>query len=164
MYEPGRGMDSYYKTYFKNQIGGSYISPYVYKGKRIMKGRGVGSVLSGLFKSVAPALKSGAKALGRKALETATDVAADLVDGKSFKQSARDRLRDSGRDLMGDVRMAIGRSGSRKQKRQMSFDDDDDDEDFMDAPLPKAPRRNTRRGKRPRGRARGSGKPRNVFY
>ena len=50
----------------------------------------MGSILGGLFTRALPFLKSGAEILGKPALNVATD----MIDGKSFKESANDRLKE----------------------------------------------------------------------
>ena len=62
----------------------------VFYGARTQRGHGIGSVLGGLFGRALPFLKSGAEILGKQALNVATDV----IDGKSFKESAKDRLKE----------------------------------------------------------------------
>ena len=46
--------------------------------------------MGGLFRRALPFLKSGAEILGKQALNVSTD----MIDGKSFKESAKDRLKE----------------------------------------------------------------------
>ncbi len=59
---------------FFNQSGGGF------KGYRYQRGGfTLGSLFSGLFKSIAPMLKSAGKMVAKQALRTGLDVAGDLV-------------------------------------------------------------------------------------
>ena len=57
----------------------------MFYGARTQRGHGIGSLLGGLFRRALPFLKSEAEILGKQALNVATD----MIDGKSFKVSAR---------------------------------------------------------------------------
>ena len=71
--------------------------------------------MGSLFRRALPFLKSGAEILGKQALNVATD----MVDGKSFKESAKDRLKD-GIKTFASQREAIkqSRSGVRRKRRR----------------------------------------------
>ena len=75
------------------------------------------SVLGGLFRRALPFLKSGAEILGKQALNVTTD----MIDGKSFKELAKDRLKE-GITTFASQREAIQQSGSgvRKKRRHQS--------------------------------------------
>ena len=85
-----------------------------------MKGSGVGSLLGGLFKSIAPALKRGAKALGKQALRGAADFAGDPLQGDNVKVAAKKHLRERGKGLLNDVKVELARAppGKRVAKRK----------------------------------------------
>ena len=100
-----------YDDYYTKQSGG-YLP--VFYGARTQRGHGTGSVLRGLFKS--PFLKSTAEILGKQALNVITDI----IDGKSFRESARDRFKE-GINIFSSQREAIQQSGRgvrRKRHRQ----------------------------------------------
>ena len=102
-----------YEDYYTKQSGGELP---VFYGARTQRGHGIGSVLGGLFRRALPFLKSGAEILGKQALNVATD----MIDGKSFKESAKDRLKE-GIKTFASQREAIQQSGSgvrRKRRRQ----------------------------------------------
>ena len=115
----GRGDADFYSKYFRNQVGGSVTLP-VFRGRRLMKGSGIGSVLGGLFKSIAPALKRGAKVLGKQALRGATDFAGDILRGENAGVAAKKRLRERGKGLLDDVKVTLaeGPPGKRPAKRK----------------------------------------------
>ena len=52
----------------------------------------MGSMLSGLFRSAIPMLKRGLATFGKHALKTGLEIAGDVADGSSFKDSAKARF------------------------------------------------------------------------
>jgi hypothetical protein len=64
----------------------------VFYGQRIQRGHGIGSIFSGLFRTVFPILKKVAPVIGRKALQTGIQIASDVADGRSFKDAAKSRV------------------------------------------------------------------------
>lgn len=96
-----------------------------HKGREIQRGRGLGSFLSGLFRTVAPyaktglkqTLKSGSKfvkskavkKIGKKALKelanTAVEISADAMEGKKInKQDIKNRLQKARKNIAKTVR------------------------------------------------------------
>ena len=63
-------------------------------------GHGFGSLFSGLLRTVAPLIKRGAVALGKRALATGAQIAGDVVAGKNVKKAAKRRATAAGRNLM----------------------------------------------------------------
>lgn len=112
--------DSYY-TFFKDSIGegpGTYLTgigqvyrttPRYQRGYGLLgiennafapHGQGLGSILSSLWKVAAPMIKTGAKKLGSAALDVATNVAADALQGKDIRESAKEHLTNQGTQLL----------------------------------------------------------------
>lgn len=108
-----------YVDFFKDSIGqgpGKYYSGIgeVYRsGSRYQKGYGLlgtssyyyrgegfGNILSSLWKMAYPMLKTGAKTLGTAALDVATNVASDALQGKNIAESAKQHLTDKGTELI----------------------------------------------------------------
>ena len=77
-----------YEDYYTKQSGGELP---VFYGARTKREHSIGSVLGGLFRRALPFLKSGAEILGKQALNVATD----MIDGKSFRESVKDRLKEA---------------------------------------------------------------------
>ena len=73
---------SYYEQYYANQCGNGMN---VFQGARGQRGHGLGSMLSGLFRSALPMIKN----FGRNALQTGLNVATDVVEGTNFRDSLR---------------------------------------------------------------------------
>lgn len=83
-----------YEQYYRNQVGGNF-SEY-YQGQAYQKGYGIGGILSSLFKSALPIIKSGAKSLGKNALNAGLGLAVDAIQGQDMKTAAKNRLREAG--------------------------------------------------------------------
>ena len=78
-----------YEDYYIQQSGSGLP---VFQGSRGQRGHGLGSMLSGLFRSAVPMIKRGLATFGKHALKTGLEIAEDVADGKSFRDSARDRI------------------------------------------------------------------------
>ena len=66
--------------YYVNQSGGCEIGP-VYRARLMLqRGNGIGSFFRGLFRFVKPLLYSGAKAVGKKALKTISNIITDILN------------------------------------------------------------------------------------
>ena len=89
-----------YDDYYARQVGGAL--PY-FTGARVQKGHGFGSLFSGLLRSVAPLIKRGALALGKRALTTGAQIAGDVVAGQSIKMATKRRMTAAGRALMNSL-------------------------------------------------------------
>ena len=104
-----------YEDYYTRQSGGE--APVFYDA-RTQRGHGLGSILGGLFRRALPFLSSGAKILGQQA----TNVASAMIDGKSFQDSAKSRLKEGIKTFVASNPI-IPQSGSgvrRKRRRQPS--------------------------------------------
>ena len=81
-----------YTNDFKNQVG---------HGLPVFIGRGgLGNVLSGLFRSVIPIMKSGGKALLKEGVRTGLGVAQDMMEGSNFKTAAKRRATQAGQRMV----------------------------------------------------------------
>ena len=74
-----------YEDYYIQQSGRGML---VYAGGREQTGRGLGSILSGFFRSAVPFLKRGLKFFGKQALCMDAEIANDVAVGKNLKDSA----------------------------------------------------------------------------
>jgi len=84
--DASRGM---YEDYYIRQSGNGLP---VFQGSRGQRGHGMGSMLSGLFRSAVPMLKRGLATFGKHALKSGLEIAGDVADGSSFKDSAKARF------------------------------------------------------------------------
>ena len=78
-----------YEDYYLNQSGSGLP---VFVGSRGQRGHGLGSMLSGLFRSAMPLIKRGLASFGRHALKTGLEIANDVADGNSFGSSVKIRV------------------------------------------------------------------------
>ena len=72
----------------------------VFRGSRMQRGYGIGSVLSGMLRAAVPFLRRGAQALGKQALRTGLDVGRDVLSGRKLKDSARQRSLQTVRNVV----------------------------------------------------------------
>lgn len=78
-----------YENHYMLQAGGEI--PY-FSGPRYQKGYGLGSIFSGLLRSIIPIFKSSAaKNLGKIALKTGARVAGDILQGENLSNSLKNR-------------------------------------------------------------------------
>ena len=78
-----------YESYYVDQSGSGLP---VFVGARGQRGHGLGSILSGLFRSAFPMIKRGLAAFGKHALKTGLEIANDVAAGDTIKQSASRRV------------------------------------------------------------------------
>ena len=78
-----------YEDYYIQQSGNGLP---IFVGSRSQRGHGLGSMLSGLFRSAVPMLKRGLATFGKHALKTGLEIAGDVADGKSFRDSATEKI------------------------------------------------------------------------
>lgn len=111
--DASRGM---YEDYYMSQSGSGMP---VFAGSRGQRGHGLGSMLSGLFRSAMPMLKRGLAIFGRHALRTGAQIANDVADGESFGNSARRRVSE-GIKRIDPSEFFSTQSGSGKRKSRSS--------------------------------------------
>lgn len=104
-----------YDDYFQHQVGRG-LPVFVGGGGGGLRGNGLSSVLSGLFRSAVPLLKQGGKALLREGGRTGIGLAQDLFAGKNLKTAAQTRAKEAGKRLF---QRAVGQvtGGRPPQKR-----------------------------------------------
>ena len=68
------------RTYY--QFGGNLSA---FRGPALQKGYGFGGLFKGLARTLAPALKRGSISVGKRALQTGTEVLNDYVQGGDLK-------------------------------------------------------------------------------
>ena len=102
---------SHYESYYLNQAGAGGM-PY-FSGPRYQKGYGLGSIFSGLLRAAMPILKSaGAKSLGQTALKTGAQVFSDVIQGKKFGDSLKNRAGEA----VGTFAQRLNAPQQRKRK------------------------------------------------
>ena len=93
------------------QRGGYFASDYP-----IQRGYGF---FSALRRFAIPLLKTTGQYLGKRLLATGQDVLQDVSDGKSFKQAARNRFRESASVIKDDVVRKL-KGGRLHKKRKLT--------------------------------------------
>ena len=79
-----------YEEYYSRQNGGEIP---VFAGARFQRGHGLGSILGGFFRRlVLPFFKAHGKQMLGNAVKTGMEVADDVLEGKSVKESAKKRV------------------------------------------------------------------------
>ena len=116
----GDGDGRAYEEYYMQQ-GGRGLP--VFHGARVQRGHGIGSIFGGLFRSFFPILKRLAPIIGRKALQTGVQIAADIISGQSFKEAAKNRVSHAFQEGINTIAPSDSdQSGSgfkgRKRRRQ----------------------------------------------
>lgn len=86
-----------YHTYYLNQAGSG--SSVIYRGAAYQRGHGIGSFLGGIFRSILPFLKSGAKTVGRELLRGSAGFLGDLSADQPARESLKKRVREVGSNL-----------------------------------------------------------------
>lgn len=82
-----------YEHYYSHQAGSGI--GIVYKGAAYQRGHGIGSFLGGLFRSVLPLLKSGAKVIGKEALNSGIGLLSDVMSARPIKDSFNSRFKEA---------------------------------------------------------------------
>ena len=109
---------SMYEDYYIQQSGNGLPT---FVGSRSQRGHGLGSMLSGLFRSAVPMLKRGLATFGKHALKTGLEIAGDVADGKSFRDSAKERILPTilpGIKRFAEEEIFSRQSGSGKRRRR----------------------------------------------
>eukprot|EP00057_Strongylocentrotus_purpuratus_P015148 XP_011669622.1 PREDICTED: uncharacterized protein F54H12.2-like [Strongylocentrotus purpuratus] len=78
-------------------VGGGGLP--IFRGARMQRGYGLGSMLRGLLRSAIPIVKSGAKLVGKKALQTGLNVIRDVANGETISSAATSNLKKLGQQL-----------------------------------------------------------------
>ena len=106
--------------YFLNQRGAGGMP--VFYGSRYQRGMGLGSMFKSFFRWISPivkthavpVLKDAAKFVGTEAVKTATNIAADAIEGKAFNESVKDRAKETIENLGEKVTSLVQKGGQEK--------------------------------------------------
>ena len=72
------------KDHFLRQQRGGNIAGF--RGARMQRGYGIGGIFKSLARYAIPLFKQGAKVVGKRALQTATEVDQDILQGKNVRE------------------------------------------------------------------------------
>ena len=98
-----------YMSYYPQQAG--HGMP-VFMGSRTQKGHGLGSILGGLVKMVAPLAKQALPVIKRQAARTASTIVGDIVRGQPIKKAVKRRAVEAGIGLVDDI---ISRKSTKRK-------------------------------------------------
>lgn len=104
-------MASHYSQYFIHQAQTGSGMGY-YSGMHSQRGHGLGSFLGGLFRTVLPLLKTGARVLGNEALKAGAGFLGDMATHADPMDSFKQRAAELGGNFVN--RMAQGGNGIKR--------------------------------------------------
>lgn len=111
-----------YLAYYKLQLGRGI--GVVYKGAAHQRGHGIGSFLGGLFRTITPLLKSGAKAMGSEALKTGVNLLGDIVSSVPPNQAMTSRVKEFTANLKrkadNKIERVMNGSGYKRKKHHVT--------------------------------------------
>jgi len=110
-----------YTRYYANQSGGGEIGPVYRASFRVQRGHGIGSFFRGLFRFVKPLLYSGAKAVGKEALKTGSNILTDLLNKEPEQQVGqiiKSRFDEGKGNLEHKIKKMTGSGLCLKRKRK----------------------------------------------
>lgn len=125
MHSQGDKLRCPYEHYYSHQAGSGI--GVIYRGVPYQRGHGIGSFLGGLFRSVLPLLSSGARVIGKEALNAGVGLLSDMVSSRPMEDSIKSRLKEASTNLKRKAHDKIDRinmSGSgyiTKRKHQSAF-------------------------------------------
>ena len=102
-----------YEKYYLDQSGNGFP---VFVGSRGQRGHGLGSLLGGLFRSAMPLIRRGLASFGKHALKTGLEIANDVTEGRSVKDSAKRRVGE-GIKRFASSPFGSSQSGSGKRRK-----------------------------------------------
>ena len=103
-----------YEDYYLKQSGSGMP---VFKGARMQRGHGLGSILSGFFRSAWPLIQTGAKAFGKRVLRTGLQIANDVAEGQNFKESTLRCIPEGVKEFLSSNNFSSqGGSGGKRRK------------------------------------------------
>ena len=73
------------RDHFLKQKRGGNIAGY--RGARMQRGYGIGGIFKSLARYAIPLFKQGAKVVGKRALQAATEIGQDVLQGKNVRES-----------------------------------------------------------------------------
>ena len=113
--------DSSRRMYLEHYAQSGYGVP-VFVGYRGQRGHGLGSILSGFFRSALPIIRRGLGIFGREALSTGSKIANDVADGKNILESAKHRVTERINDFVPGLFSQSGSGYRRGRKRKRTTD------------------------------------------
>jgi hypothetical protein len=101
----------------RQQRGGNIAG---YRGARFQRGYGIGGIFKSLARYAIPLFKQGAKVVGRRALQAATEVGQDVLQGKNVRESVKTHGEKVVKDFAEQGARTILRQTGHGSKRRRS--------------------------------------------
>jgi hypothetical protein len=89
-----------------------------YRGARFQRGYEIGGIFKSLARYAIPLFKKGVKVVGKIALQTATEVGQDVLQGKNVKESVKTNGGDVVKDFAEQGAKALLQQAGRESKRR----------------------------------------------
>jgi hypothetical protein len=106
----------------RQQRGGNITG---YRGARFQRGYGIGGIFKSLARYTIPLFKQGAKVAGNRALQAATEVGQDVLQGKNVRESVKTHGGDVVKDFTEQGAKVLlqqaGRGSKRRQGRRSNL-------------------------------------------
>lgn len=123
MYSQHANTNCPYEQYYSHQAGSGI--GVIYRGAPHQRGHGIGSFLGGLFRSVLPLFSSGARVIGKEALNAGVGLLSDMVSARPMEESIKNRLKEVSSNLKRKADDKISRinmsgSGYITKRKQLS--------------------------------------------
>ena len=106
------------KDHFLRQQRGGNIAGY--RGARFQRGYGIGGIFKSLARYAIPLFKQGAKVAGKRALQAATEVGQDVLQGKNVRESVKTHRGKVVKDFVEQGARTLLRQTGHGSKRRRS--------------------------------------------
>ena len=100
------------KDHFLRQQRGGNIAEF--RGARMQRGYGIGSIFKSLARYAIPLPKQGAKVVGKRALQAATEVGQDVLQRKNVKEAFKSRGKQAASDVAKNAAKKVMTGKGRK--------------------------------------------------
>ena len=101
------------KDHFLRQQRGGNIAGF--RGARMQRGYGIKSIFKSLARYAIPLFKQGAKVVGKRALQAATEVGQDVLQGKNVKEAFKSRGKQAASDVAKNAAKKVMTGKGRKK-------------------------------------------------
>lgn len=118
-----------WNDYYLEQAGYGFSPNNVFRGSLFQKGFGIGGMFRRFFRWIVPVLKehalpavaSGAKEIGRTALDSAANIAKDVVAGKDLTEAAKEHATTAIDNLKTKAEKALSGKGIKRSKKNKRY-------------------------------------------
>ena len=86
-----------------------------FRGARMQREYGIGSIFKSLARYAIPLFKQGAKVVGKRALQVATEVGQDVLQGKNVKEAFKSRGKQAASDVVKNAAKKVMTGKGRKK-------------------------------------------------